>query len=51
MVVTGKVKTEEGEDTVDYKEESSFAKHILAQKNEAQSTFAKTKTIKEQRYS
>jgi pre-mRNA-splicing factor ATP-dependent RNA helicase DHX38/PRP16 len=34
---------------VDYRKESSFAEHIKAQKNVAQSHFAKTKTLKEQR--
>ena len=34
---------------VDYKENSSFAKHMKDQKNEARSLFAKTKSIREQR--
>lgn len=37
------------EERVDYKDGSSFAKHIKAQKNVAQSQFARTKTMKEQR--
>lgn len=37
------------EDEVDYKDGNSFAKHMKAIKTEAQSQFAKTKTIKEQR--
>lgn len=39
----------EDDDRVDYKDGSSFAKHMKGQKNEAQSQFAKTKSIKEQR--
>ena len=40
---------EEEDDDVNYKEGSSFAKHMKAIKNEAQSQFSKTKTLKEQR--
>ena len=41
----------ENDDTVDYKTENTFAKHMKEQKktNQAQSEFAKTKSIKEQR--
>lgn len=39
----------EDEIEVDYKEGNSFAKHMKAIKTEAQSQFAKTKSIKEQR--
>jgi flagellar biosynthesis GTPase FlhF len=37
------------DEDVDYRKESSFAEHIKAQKNVAQSHFAKSKTLKEQR--
>ncbi|CAM9349618.1 unnamed protein product, partial [Heterosigma akashiwo] len=37
------------EEEFDFKESSSFAKHMKSQKNEAKSEFAKTKTIAEQR--
>jgi pre-mRNA-splicing factor ATP-dependent RNA helicase DHX38/PRP16 len=37
------------EEAVDYKEGSSFAKHVKDQKNEAQSNFAKTLSIQQQR--
>lgn len=40
---------QDGEEEVDYREGSSFAKHMKGQKNEAQSAFAKSKTITEQR--
>ena len=37
------------EEDIDYKEGSSFAKHMKNIKHDPQSQFAKTKTIKEQR--
>jgi pre-mRNA-splicing factor ATP-dependent RNA helicase DHX38/PRP16 len=37
------------EEDVDYRKESSFAEHIKSQKNVAQSHFAKTKSLQEQR--
>ena len=40
---------EEHEGKVNYKNSSSFAKHMKAQKNVAQSQFAKTKSIQQQR--
>lgn len=39
----------EGDDTVDYKKDNSFAKHMSSKDTGAQSQFAKTKTIQEQR--
>ena len=38
----------ESDEDINYKDGSSFAKHMKAQKNEAVSQFSKTKSIKEQ---
>ena len=42
-------KKQEEEDDLDYKDGNTFSKHMKSQKNEAQSHFAQTKSIKEQR--
>ena len=47
--VGGRNHSESDEEQVDYKQESSFAKHVTKNKSIAQSQFAKSKTIREQR--
>jgi pre-mRNA-splicing factor ATP-dependent RNA helicase DHX38/PRP16 len=47
--LVGGSKGDEEDDNVDYKDGSSFAKHMKGKVNEAQSQFAKSKSMSEQR--